>query len=66
VDKVGEACSMHSLDEKYIQNFPRIFERNILLGRWEDNIKVRLKEIRYLDVAVGETFCEPSCSMNYW
>jgi hypothetical protein len=46
------------------RTFLRISERNILLGKWEVNIKVRLKEMRYLDVAVGETSCEPSCSIK--
>jgi hypothetical protein len=45
---MGEACSPHGRDEKYIQNFGWKAELKRPLGRqkrrWEDNIKMDLRE----------------------
>jgi hypothetical protein len=46
---MGGQCSTHERNEKFIQNFGRKAQRTRSLGRprrrWEDNIRMNLREI---------------------
>jgi hypothetical protein len=53
-DKIGRACSMHDKDEKCIQNFGWETLREETAWktryRWEDNIRMGLREIGWKGV----------------